>query len=93
MKYLILSNNNSANEETSNSTVSKGNSSIRWTEKTSNSTVSKGNSNSTLIDASNMSAAKNILQKSLNRNNINQIFEIIDLVNSEKKHYVVQKKK
>jgi hypothetical protein len=84
MKYLILSNNNSANEEPSNSTVSKGNSSIRWTEKTSN---------STLIDASNMSAAKNILQKSLNRNNINQIFEIIDLVNSEKKHYVVQKKK
>ena len=66
MKYLILSNNNSANEEPSNST---------------------------LIDASNMSAAKNILQKSLNRNNINQIFEIIDLVNSEKKHYVVQKKK
>jgi hypothetical protein len=49
-------------------------------------------SNSTLIDASNMSAAKNILQKSLNRNNINEEFEIIDLVNSEKKHYVFKKK-
>jgi hypothetical protein len=65
MKYLILSQNNSANEGQSN----------------------------TLIDASNMSAAKNILQKSLNRNNINEIFEIIDLVTSEKKYYVAQKNK
>jgi hypothetical protein len=86
MKYLILSQNNSA--------VSEGNSNASL----GNSTVSKGNSNaslgnSTLIDASNMSAAKNILQKSLNRNNINEIFEIIDLVNSEKKHYVVKKNK
>lgn len=78
MKYLILSSTNSTNS------TNEGLSNIR---------VSKGNSNSTLIDASNMAAAKNILQKSLNRNNINQIFEIIDLVNSEKKHYVVQKKK
>jgi hypothetical protein len=84
MKYLILSKNNSANSGQSNSTVSKGNSSIRWPQ---------GPYNSTLIDAENMSAAKNILQKSLNRNNINEKFEIIDLVNSEKKHYVVKKNK
>jgi hypothetical protein len=51
------------------------------------------NGNSTLIDASDISAAKNILQKSLNRNNINEIFEIIDLVTSEKKYYVAQKNK
>jgi hypothetical protein len=77
MKYLILSKNNS----TAHSIM--GGSGVRWSE---------GPSNSTLIDASNMLAAKNILQKSLNRNNINEKFEIIDLVNSEKKHYVVKKK-
>ena len=47
----------------------------------------------TLIDANNMSAAKNILQKSLHRNNINQKYEIIDLVNSEKQHFIVKKNK
>ena len=57
-----------------------------------NNANSEGPSNTTLIDASNLSEAKNILQKSLNRNNINEKFEIIDLVNSEKKHYVVKKK-
>jgi hypothetical protein len=51
------------------------------------------NADSTMIDANNMSEAKNILQKSLNRNNINEKFKIIDLVNSEKKHYVVKKNK
>jgi hypothetical protein len=55
----------------------------------SNSTVPE--KNSTLIDASDMSAAKNILQKSLNKNNINQKFEIIDLTTSDKKYYVAQK--
>ena len=55
------------------------------------STVSEGNS--TLIDASDISAAKNILQKSLNKNNINQQFEIIDLATSEKKYYVAKKNK
>lgn len=56
--------------------------------------LSKNNkADSTMIDASNMSEAKNILQKSLNRNNINEKFEIIDLVNSEKKHYIVKKNK
>jgi hypothetical protein len=55
--------------------------------------LSKNIGNSTLIDASNMEAAKNILHKSLNRKNINEEFEIIDLVNSEKKHYVVKKNK
>jgi hypothetical protein len=56
--------------------------------------LSNNNStNSTLIDASNMSAAKNILQKSLHRNNINQKYEIIDLVNSEKKQFIVKKNK
>ncbi len=56
--------------------------------------LSNNNStNGTLIDASNMSAAKNILQKSLHRNNINQKYEIIDLVNSEKKQFIVKKNK
>jgi hypothetical protein len=61
----------------------------------SNSRVSPrvSEANSTLIDADNITAAKNILQKSLNRNNINQKFEIIDLTTSEKKYYVVKKKK
>jgi hypothetical protein len=49
--------------------------------------------NSTLIDANNISAAKNILKKSLNKNNINQKFEIVDLITSEKKYYVVKKNK
>jgi len=49
--------------------------------------------NSTLIDADNMSAAKNILKKSLNKNNINQKFEIVDLTTSKKKYYVVKKNK
>lgn len=48
-------------------------------------------SNSTLIDASDISAAKNILKKSLNKNNIDQVFEIIDLGTSEKKYYTVKK--
>ena len=30
------------------------------------------------------------LQKLLNKNNINQQFEIIDLVTSKKKHYIVK---
>jgi hypothetical protein len=49
--------------------------------------------NSTLIDASDISAAKNILKKSLNKNNINQKFEIVDLTTSKKKYYVVKKNK
>jgi hypothetical protein len=48
--------------------------------------------NTTLIDASDISAAKKILKKSLNKNNINQEFEIIDLITSEKKYYIVKKK-
>jgi len=58
-----------------------------------NNTDSSIMGNSTLIDAKNILAAKNILQKSLNRNNINQNFQIIDLGTSEKKHYIVKKKK
>ena len=49
--------------------------------------------NTTLIDASDISAAKKILKKSLNKNNINQEFEIVDLITSEKKYYIVKKKK
>lgn len=49
--------------------------------------------NSELIDASNMEAAQNILHKSLNRKNINEEFEIIDLLTSDKKSYVVKKNK
>lgn len=49
--------------------------------------------NTTLIDASDISAAKKILKKSLNKNNINQEFEIIDLITSEKKYYIVKKNK
>ena len=48
--------------------------------------------NTTLIDASDISAAKKILKKSLNKNNINQEFEIVDLITSEKKYYIVKKK-
>ena len=55
-----------------------------------NSIVTEGNS--TLIDANDISAAKNILKKSLNKNNINQQFEIINLTTSEKKYYFTQKK-
>jgi hypothetical protein len=58
----------------------------------SNSTVSpQTERNSSLVDASNITTAKHILQKSLNKNNINQTFEIIDLATSEKKHYVAKK--
>lgn len=46
--------------------------------------------NSKLIDAENISAAKKKLQKLLNKNNINQQFEIIDLVTSKKKHYIAK---
>lgn len=53
--------------------------------------VSEGNS--TLIDAKDILAAKNILKKSLNKTNINQQFEIINLTTSEKKYYFTQKKK
>lgn len=49
--------------------------------------------NTTLIDASDISAAKKILKKSLNKNNINQEFEIVDLITSEKKYYIVKKNK
>ena len=49
-----------------------------------------GNENSKLIDAENILEAKQKLQKLLNRKNINQQFEIIDLVTSKKKHYVVK---
>ena len=49
--------------------------------------------NTTLIDASDISAAKQILKKSLNKNNINQEFEIVDLITSEKKYYIVKKNK
>jgi hypothetical protein len=45
---------------------------------------------SSLIDADDISAAKKKLQKLLNRKNINQQFEIIDLVTSEKKYYIVK---
>lgn len=56
--------------------------------------LSKSNSTiSPLIDATDITTAKNILQKSLKRNNINQKFEIIDLTTSEKKYYVAKKKK
>ena len=44
-----------------------------------------GNENSKLIDAENILEAKQKLQKLLNRKNINQQFEIIDLVTSKKK--------
>ena len=58
----------------------------------SNSTVSpQTERNSSLVDASDITTAKHILQKSLNKNNINQTFEIIDLATSEKKHYVAKK--
>lgn len=50
-----------------------------------------GNENSKLIDAENILEAKQKLQKLLNRKNINQQFEIIDLVTSKKKHYVVKR--
>jgi hypothetical protein len=49
-----------------------------------------GNENSKLIDAENILEAKKKLQKLLNRKNINQQFEIIDLVTSKKKHYIVK---
>ncbi len=49
-----------------------------------------GDENSKLIDADNISEAKKKLQKLLNRKNINQQFEIIDLVTSKKKHYIVK---
>jgi hypothetical protein len=58
-----------------------------------NNSKSEEPSNTTLIDASNMEAAKNILHKSLNRKNINEEFEIIDLLTSDKKSYVVKKNK
>jgi hypothetical protein len=46
--------------------------------------------NNLLIDAENISGAKRKLQKLLNKKNINQQFEIINLVTSEKKHYIVK---
>lgn len=49
-----------------------------------------GDVNNLLIDAENISVAKKKLQKLLNKNNINQQFEIIDLVTSKKKHYIVK---
>lgn len=53
--------------------------------------ISNTEKNSTLIDAENISAAKNILKKSLNKNNINQKIEIVDLITSKKKYYVVKR--
>jgi len=47
---------------------------------------------SSLIDADDISTAKKKLQKLLNKKNINQEFEIIDLITTEKKHYIVKKK-
>ena len=49
-----------------------------------------GDVNNLLIDAENISTAKKKLQKLLNKKNINQQFEIIDLVTSKKKHYIVK---
>lgn len=49
-----------------------------------------GDVNNLLIDAENISTAKKKLQKLLNKNNINQQFEIIDLVTSKKKHYIAK---
>ena len=49
-----------------------------------------GDVNNLLIDAENISTAKRKLKKLLNKNNINQQFEIIDLVTSKKKHYIVK---
>jgi hypothetical protein len=49
-----------------------------------------GDADNLLIDAENISGAKKKLQKLLNRKNINQQFEIIDLVTSEKKYYIVK---
>jgi hypothetical protein len=49
-----------------------------------------GDENNKLIDAENILEAKKKLQKLLNRKNINQQFEIIDLVTSKKKHYIVK---
>jgi hypothetical protein len=69
--------------------LSKSNSTV--SPKMAISSVSEGNG--TLIDASDISAAKHILQKSLNKNSINQKFEIIDLTTSEKKYYVAKKNK
>jgi len=74
MKYLILSNSNSTDNQRADSIMALG-------------------GNSSLIDAKNITTAKHILQKSLNKNNINQKFEIIDLTTSEKKYYVVKKNK
>jgi uncharacterized protein YjbK len=48
------------------------------------------NEYSLLIDAENISVAKNKFKKLLNKNNINQQFNIINLVTSEKKHYIVK---
>ena len=56
-------------------------------QKINNYTITENNS--TLIDADDISAAKNILKKSLNKNNINQKFEIVDLITSKKKYYIV----
>ena len=58
-----------------------------------NNTDSSIMGNSTLINAKNILAAKNILQKSLNKNNINKKFEIIVLTTSDKKYYVAKKNK
>jgi hypothetical protein len=46
--------------------------------------------NNLLIDAENILTAKKKLKKLLNKKNINQQFEIIDLVTSEKKYYIVK---
>jgi len=48
------------------------------------------NEYSLLIDADNISVAKNKFKKLLNKNNINQQFNIINLGTSEKKHYIVK---
>jgi hypothetical protein len=48
------------------------------------------NEYSLLIDAENISVAKNKFKKLLNKNNINQQFNIINLGTSEKKHYIVK---
>jgi uncharacterized protein YjbK len=48
------------------------------------------NEYSLLIDAENISIAKNKFKKLLNKNNINQQFNIINLGTSEKKHYIVK---
>jgi hypothetical protein len=44
--------------------------------------------NTTFLDANNISTAKNILKRKLNKNSINEIFEIIDLSNGNKKYYI-----